>query len=246
MNLWSRPRIPIFSFSSFFFFFFFTKPRTVSRKTGARHWPSPVSPTPRRAVDDRSPPFPPRSCPPARHPCRITRARTVCGSGAVSDSAGVAWRPLSIPGLETDPEVSVDWPVVEGCLARRACEGWAQQPSEGPSRTGSWPLMAGCALPTGCPTDARFHHPRAASHPIFVPAAGAVRGDGGAGPRADATSGVAAPEDRVIWNWKALQLSDCYFLRYERFFDLDSSLCSLTRLRNVTFDGQSSTVEVDE
>lgn len=112
-------------------------------------------------------------------------------------------RPLSIPGLETDPEVSVDcWPFAVGCLARRACEGWAPQPLEGPSRTGSWPLMAGCALPTGCPTDARFHHPRAASHPIFVQAAGAVRGDGGAGPRADATSGVVDPEDRVIWNWK--------------------------------------------
>lgn len=152
-------------------------------------------------------------------------------------------RPLSIPGLETDPEVSVDcWPFAVGCLARRACEGWAPQPLEGPSRTGSWPLMAGCALPTGCPTDARFHHPRAASHPIFVQAAGAVRGDGGAGPRADATSGVVDPEDRVIWNWKVFcSFQICYFLRNDRFFDLDSSLCSLTRLRNTRF-----TVEVNE
>lgn len=146
----------------------------------------------------------------------------------VSGSAGVAWRPLSIPGLETDPEASVDWPAaVAGCLARRACEGWARQPSEGPSRTGSWPLMAGCALPTGCPTDARFHHPRAASRPISVQAAGAARGGGGAGPRADATSGVAAPEDRVIWNWKASRLSDCYFLRYERFLRFSLLTCLL-------------------
>lgn len=129
------------------------------------------------------------------------------------------WRPLSTPGLETDPEESVDSTAVVGCPARKACEGSALQPSEGPSRTGSWPLMAGCALPTGCPTDARFHHPRAASHPIFVPAAGAVRGDGEAGPRADATSGVVAPEDRVIWNWK-----DAAFESVFPSIDLHSSL----------------------
>lgn len=137
-------------------------------------------------------------------------------------------RPLSIPGLETDPEVSVDcWPFAVGCLARRACEGWAPQPLEGPSRTGSWPLMAGCALPTGCPTDARFHHPRAASHPIFVQAAGAVRGDGGADPRADATSGVVDPEDRVIWNWKIF----CSFQIAISFETIDSSTSILRFVR---------------
>lgn len=66
---------------------------------------------------------------PIRRPYCITRARTVC-EFAVSDSAVAVWRPLSVPDLETDPEVSAD----EGAdyLARRGCAGWVQPLSADP------------------------------------------------------------------------------------------------------------------
>lgn len=119
----------------------------------------------------------------------------------VSDSVEVVSPPLSIPGLETDPGESVDWPL--DYPARKACEGSELQPLADPSQTSSSPLMAGCELPIGCLTGAKFHHRRDASLPIsstFLPVADAVFVDDGANCHVGATSAVVDPEDPVVCN----------------------------------------------
>ena len=127
----------------------------------------------------------------------------VDGSAVVSDSVGVVSRPLSIPGLETDPEESVARSL--DYLARKVYEDSGPRPLADPSRTGSSPLMAGCVLPIGCLTAARSHRRRDASLPIsstFLPVADAVFEDDGANRRVGAISAVAAPADPAICNWQ--------------------------------------------
>lgn len=140
----------------------------------------------------------------------------VDGSAVVSDSVGVVLRPLSIPGLETDPEESVARPL--DYPARKVYEDSGPRPLADPSPTDSSPLMAGCALPIGCLTDARFHHRRDASLPIsstFLPVADAVFEDDGASRRVGAISAVAAPADPAICNWQMrFRVSNFSWKRY--------------------------------
>lgn len=161
---------------------------------------------------------------PIRRPYCITRARTVCGF-AVSDSAAV-WRPLSVPDLEIDPEVSADEEA--DYLGRRGCAGWVQPLSADPWPTDLPPSMAGCEPPISCPIGEITHRRIVATLRIswiFPRIAGAGDVGGAIGRRADGVSAAVTPMDLAICNRREKELH--FLWRKYSLVESRSVICDL-------------------